>query len=103
MATSMIYSMGGTCWEFGGTDFERTKYMMLFGVAEDHDSNPLKLGISELRDRGGKLVVINPVRSGYGAVADEWLPIRPGTDGAFILAMIRVLLKSHKRVLPHTG
>jgi anaerobic selenocysteine-containing dehydrogenase len=94
MATSMIYSMGGTCWEFGGTDFERTKYMMLFGVAEDHDSNPLKLGISELRDRGGKLVVINPVRSGYGAVADEWLPIRPGTDGAFILAMIRVLLKN---------
>ncbi|MBL7048098.1 MAG: molybdopterin-dependent oxidoreductase [Nitrospira sp.] len=94
MATGMIYSLGGTCWEFGGTDFERTKYMLLFGVAEDHDSNPLKLGISKLRDQGGKLVVINPVRSGYGAVADEWLPVKPGTDGALILAMVQVLLKN---------
>jgi anaerobic selenocysteine-containing dehydrogenase len=94
MATGMIYSLGGTCWEFGGVDYDRTKCMFLFGVAEDHDSNPLKLGISKLRERGGKLVVINPVRSGYGAIADEWVPIRPGTDGAFIMAMIQVLLKN---------
>ena len=94
MATGMIYSIGGSSWEFGGVDFERTKYMLLFGVAEDHDSNPLKLGISRLKDHNGKLVVINPVRSGYGAVADEWVPIKPGTDGAFILAMINVLLKN---------
>ncbi|MFQ5432598.1 MAG: molybdopterin-dependent oxidoreductase, partial [Nitrospinota bacterium] len=94
MATGMIYSVGGSSWEFGGVDFERTKYMLLFGVAEDHDSNPLKLGISRLKDHNGKLVVINPVRSGYGSVADEWVPIKPGTDGAFILAMINVLLKN---------
>ncbi|MDH5680101.1 MAG: molybdopterin oxidoreductase family protein, partial [Spirochaetota bacterium] len=94
MATGMIYSIGGSSWEFGGVDYERSKYMLLFGVAEDHDSNPLKLGISKLRNHGGKLVVINPVRSGYGSIADEWLPIRPGTDGIFILAMIQVLLKN---------
>ncbi len=94
MATGMIYSIGGTSWEFGGADYERTKYMLLFGVAEDHDSNPLKLGLSKIRERGGKLVVINPVRSGYGAIADEWVPIKPGTDGMFIMAMIHVLLKN---------
>jgi anaerobic selenocysteine-containing dehydrogenase len=94
MATGMIYSIGGSSWEFGGADYERTKYMLLFGVAEDHDSNPLKLGIGRLREHGGKLVVINPVRSGYGAVADEWVPIKPGTDGVFILALINVLLKN---------
>ncbi len=93
MATSMIYSMGGSSWEFGGVDFERCKYMFLFGVAEDHDSNPIKLGLAHLKDHGGKLVVINPVRSGYGAVADEWLPVKPGTDGALIMGMIHVLLK----------
>ncbi len=94
MATGMLYSLGGTSWEFGGADYERTNYMLLFGVAEDHDSNPLKLGLSRLKQRGGKLVVINPVRSGYGAIADEWLPIKPGTDGIFILAMIHVLIKN---------
>ena len=94
MATGLIYSIGGTCWEFGGVDYDRSRYMLLFGVAEDHDSNPLKLGISRMRERGAKLVVINPVRSGYGAIADEWVPIRPGTDGFFILALIQVLLKN---------
>ena len=94
MATGMIYSIGGTSWEFGGVDFERTKYMMLFGVAEDHDSNPMKLGLSRLKEHGGKLVVINPVQSGYGSIADEWVPIKPGTDGAYILALCHVLLKN---------
>ncbi|NTU41836.1 MAG: molybdopterin-dependent oxidoreductase, partial [Nitrospirales bacterium] len=94
MATGMIYSIGGSSWEFGGADYDRTKYMLLFGVAEDHDSNPLKIGLGKIRERGGKLVVINPVRSGYGAIADEWVPIKPGTDGAFLLAMIHVLMKN---------
>ena len=94
MATGMIYSIGGSSWEFGGVDYDRCKYMLLFGVAEDHDSNPLKLGISRLKDNNGKLVVINPVQSGYGSVADEWVPIKPGTDGAFILALINVLMKN---------
>ncbi|KJR40976.1 formate dehydrogenase, partial [Candidatus Magnetoovum chiemensis] len=93
MATGNIYSIGGSSWEFGGPDFDRTKYIIIFGVAEDHDSNPFKIGLSKIKDRGGKVVVVNPVRSGYGAIADEWVPIRPGTDGAFILAIIHVLLK----------
>ncbi|MGK7346203.1 MAG: molybdopterin oxidoreductase family protein [Candidatus Nitrospinota bacterium M3_3B_026] len=94
MATGMIYSVGGTSWEFGGPDWDRTKYVILFGVAEDHDSNPFKIGISKLKDNGGKLVAVNPVRSGYGAVADEWIPIKPGTDGALIMGMIHVLIKN---------
>ncbi|MBI5179178.1 MAG: molybdopterin oxidoreductase family protein [Nitrospinae bacterium] len=107
MATGMIYSIGGSVWEFGGADFDRTKYMFLFGVAEDHDSNPLKIGISKIKERGGKLVVINPVRSGYGAVADDWMPVKPGTDGALILAMAHVLLKhglyDHDFLVSHTN
>ena len=94
MATGMIYSIGGSCWEFGSPDWERAKYAVIFGVAEDHDSNPIKLGISKFKERGGKLVVVNPVRSGYGAVADEWIPVRPGTDGALIMGMVKVLLEN---------
>ena len=36
---------------------------------------------------------INPVRTGYSAIADEWIPIRPGTDGLLALAFVHVLLK----------
>ncbi|MDA8192633.1 MAG: molybdopterin-dependent oxidoreductase [Thermaerobacter sp.] len=93
MAAGGMYSVGGSFWEFGWPDFERSRWFMMFGVAEDHPSNPLKLGIAALKNRGGRFIVVNPVRSGYGALADEWVPIRPGTDGALMMAMMHVLLK----------
>ena len=92
MATAGIYTMGGAFWEFGAPDWERTKFFMIFGVAEDHDSNPIKLGISRLKERGAKVVGVNPVRTGYNAVADEWVGITPGTDGLLILSLIHTLL-----------
>ncbi|MFO1036377.1 MAG: molybdopterin-dependent oxidoreductase [Geminicoccaceae bacterium] len=94
MAAAGLYTVGGSFWEFGEPDYERTKYLMLWGVAEDHDSNPIKIGLSKLKARGAKIVVINPVRTGYGALADEWVPIRPGTDGLLITALIHELLRT---------
>ena len=66
---------------------------MMFGVAEDHDSNPIKIALSGLRRRGAKFVSVNPVRTGYSAIADEWVGIRPGTDGLFVLSLVHELLK----------
>ena len=65
-------------WEFGEPDWDHTRYLMLWGVAEDHDSNPIKLGLGQLKARGAKVVAINPVRTGYGAIADEWIGDPPG-------------------------
>lgn len=96
MAAAGIYTMGGAFWEFGSPDWERTKMFMIFGVAEDHDSNPIKMGLGRLKARGAKVVGVNPVRSGYNAIADEWVGITPGTDGLFILAMVHELLKAGK-------
>ncbi len=96
MAAAGLYTIGGSFWEFGEPDWERTKYLMMFGVAEDHDSNPIKLGISGLKARGAKFVSVNPVRTGYSAVADEWIGIRPGTDGLFVMALIHELLRTDR-------
>ena len=96
MATAGIYTMGGSFWEFGQPDWDYTKLFILFGVAEDHDSNPIKMGIGKIKDRGAKVVGVNPIRTGYNAVADEWLGITPGTDGLLILSLINVLIKAGK-------
>ena len=92
MAAAGMYTLGGSFWEFGEPDWEQSKYLLMFGVAEDHDSNPIKLGLGKLKGHGAKIVAINPVRTGYAAIADEWIGIRPGTDGLFVGALIRELL-----------
>lgn len=96
MAAAGIYTIGGAFWEFGTPDWDRTKLFLMFGVAEDHDSNPLKIGIGKLKKNGGRFVSVNPVRTGYSAVADNWLGVRPGTDGLLILSLIHELFRTRK-------
>ncbi|HSN19722.1 MAG TPA: molybdopterin-dependent oxidoreductase, partial [Usitatibacter sp.] len=94
MAAGMIYTIGGSFWEFGGPDLERAKLFVMIGTAEDHHSNPLKIAISKFKRAGGRFISVNPIRTGYSAIADEWIPIRPGTDGALLMAITRELIES---------
>ena len=94
MAAAGLYSIGYSFWEFGAPDWARAKYFLMFGVAEDHSSNPIKIGLDVLKRNGAKFVSVNPVRTGYSAIADEWIPVRPGSDGLLALAMVHVLLKN---------
>ncbi len=48
--------------------------------------------LADARARGMRLVVIDPIGGYAAAKADEWVPIRPGTDAAFALAFMNVLL-----------
>jgi len=93
MAAGLIYTIGGSFWEFGGPDLDRSRLFVMLGTAEDHHSNPLKIALAKFKRNGGKFIAINPVRTGYAAIADEWLPIRPGTDGALLLAVIREIIE----------
>lgn len=92
MAAGMIYTIGGSFWEFGGPDLERAKLFVMIGTAEDHHSNPMKIAISKFKRAGGRFISINPVRTGYSAIADEWIPIKPGTDGALFMALLHELI-----------
>ncbi len=92
MAAGMIYTIGGSFWEFGGPDLDRARLFVMIGTAEDHHSNPMKASLSKFKRNGGRFIAINPIRTGYAAIADEWIPIRPGTDGALFMAIIRELI-----------
>ena len=97
MAAGMIYTVGGSFWEFGGPDLDQAKLFVMIGTAEDHHSNPMKIALSAFKRRGGRFISINPVRTGYSAIADEWIPIKPGTDGALFMALMHELIK-HDRI-----
>lgn len=48
--------------------------------------------IPEAKKRGANLIVIDPVRTGMAAMADQWLQVEPGTDAALGLAMLHVII-----------
>ncbi len=78
------------------TDFHYCNYALYVGTqggiaARSAFTHHVK-DFAEARARGMRLVVVDPV-GGYGAAkADEWVPIRPGTDAAFGLAFMNVLV-----------
>ena len=47
--------------------------------------------VRKARDRGARVLCIDPVRTRTADQCDEWIPIRPGTDGALALAMMHVI------------
>ncbi|BDG60518.1 molybdopterin-containing oxidoreductase family protein [Caldinitratiruptor microaerophilus] len=49
--------------------------------------------LAQAKAAGAKFVVLDPRYSEFAAWATEWLPIRPGTDGAFLLALMNVLVE----------
>ena len=78
-------------------DLDRTDYLLCIG-ANPYVSNgsfltapDMRQRLRALRDRGGKLVVVDPRRSETAREADEHVPIRPGGDAALLLAMVQVL------------
>jgi len=79
-----------------GPDFHHCNYVLLMGSNKGAVSNwaavSAALEMSRARKRGMKVVVIDPWCSNSAAVADEWVPIRPGTDAAFLLAMMNVMV-----------
>ena len=77
------------------SDIENAELIVVWGANPATDSPPLDFGrIVKARKRGANVVVIDPRCTGTAAHTDaEWIPIRPGTDGALALGMCNVLLE----------
>lgn len=76
-------------------DFIQSKYILLFGWNPTAAIKWVYLPriITRAVDRGARLVVVDPYLSDTAAKAHEWVSIRPGTDGAFALAMAHVIIR----------
>ncbi|MBF0618315.1 MAG: molybdopterin-dependent oxidoreductase, partial [Nitrospirae bacterium] len=76
-------------------DFEDTSYSLVFGWNFLAATKFIHLpGIMNRgRAKGARLVYVDPLYNETAAKSDEWVPIRPGTDGAFALAIGHVLIK----------
>jgi thiosulfate reductase/polysulfide reductase chain A len=77
------------------TDFIQSKYILLFGWNPTSAIKWVYLPrvITEGLKRGARMVVVDPNLSDTAAKAQEWVPIRPSTDGALALAMGHVIVR----------
>lgn len=77
-------------------DWPNSRYIVLIGhhIGEDTHNTQLQ-EFSEARKNGAKVVVVDPRFSTAAAKADRWLPIKPGTDTALLLAWIHVLVSEN--------
>ncbi|GGL00570.1 molybdopterin-dependent oxidoreductase [Deinococcus radiotolerans] len=79
-------------------DVDRTDFLLMLG-ANPLASNGSILtapGMRErlraIRDRGGRVVLLDPRRTESAAHASEYHPIRPGSDALFLMALLHVIL-----------
>jgi anaerobic selenocysteine-containing dehydrogenase len=81
-------------------DFRETKYLLSYGWGLTTGGGNKYCQITwhqellESREKGLKVVHLDPSRRVAGPFADEWLPIKPGTDLAFFLALANVLVEN---------
>jgi len=79
-------------------DFRYTRYMLSWGwnITNGGGNKFCQITwnqqLTEARERGLKIVAIDPYLRGPGPFVDEWLPIRPGTDLALALALCQAII-----------
>ena len=90
--------MYGGMWKIPVPDIQRTDLLVVMGANPQASQGSLLacpdvMGeIDKIRARHGRVVVVDPRRTGTAAAADEWLAITPGTDAALLLAVANVVV-----------
>ncbi|MFC1885439.1 molybdopterin-dependent oxidoreductase [Thermodesulfobacteriota bacterium] len=75
------------------SDLLNCKYVIMAGANRfEALVTPDSIDMMTAMEKGAKLVVLDPRHTKTAALADEWHPIRPGTDMAFFLAIAHVLI-----------
>jgi anaerobic selenocysteine-containing dehydrogenase len=77
-----------------GPDYANSKCILMFGTnvpaahptGEWHD-------IYKAKQKGVKIIVVDPRKTQAAKIADLWLPVRPGTDAALALGMANLMIK----------
>lgn len=87
-------------------DIDRTHYLLMLG-ADPYESNgslataPDWPGrMTAIQERGGKIVTVDPRRSKTAKASDEHLFIRPGTDAAWLAALVTTVLERGVGAMP---
>ncbi len=76
------------------TDFGNAKMVMFIGRSYGDGIRPSSVqSLASAAESGTRVVIVDPRLNNSGIFADDWVPITPGTDIAFLLGMANVLIE----------
>ena len=78
---------------FGGPDIPNTRCILSWSSNPFHSNPQLTRMLLDAKERGVKIINVDPRVSAWAEKADLHLQLRPGTDGALALGMIHTLIK----------
>jgi len=87
------YSVVAGTWN-ASPDYTNTKCMVFWGANPPHAHPNATQHIMKGRDKGAKIIVIDTRLSAIARQADEFIQIRPGTDGALALGIASELIRN---------
>ena len=94
--SSRSVSYNTTFGDLPAVDYANVKYYISPGRnLIEGINNGVVQKIAAAKANGAKIIALDPRMSNFAAWADEWLPIKPGTDGALLLALINVIIKEN--------
>lgn len=85
-------------------DIDRTKTLLMFGanpVASNGSimtAPGMKRRLRALKERGGRFIVVDPRRTETARLADQHIPIYPGTDAALLLGLVHLAFRRGPRL-----
>lgn len=74
------------------SDLRNSRMIILWGNNLAETDVPDMRFALDAREKGGKIVNIDPRYTATATLSDEWIAIRPGTDGALALSMINIII-----------
>ncbi len=86
-----LYTIGSTI-GIEPEDFAHARLILIWGSNTLTSNLHLWPFIQAARKQGARVIVIDPARTRTARAADEWLPLRPGTDGALALALMHEII-----------
>ena len=76
------------------TDFANAKMVMFIGRSYGDGIRPSSVqSLASAKEAGTRIVSVDPRLNNSGIFSSDWVPINPGTDLAFILALCNVLIE----------
>ena len=85
----------GSSLGFDPLDLEHSRLILLWGTNTRLTNRHLWPTIETARQRGARVVVIDPLRTITADSADEFIQPRAGTDIAMMLAMMNIIISEH--------